>query len=344
MSPGFWDDHQKASRVVSEIARQKEYIAAWDGLRKDVCEALEHARTARELEAGEGVAELVGEAEKNLKELRARFAAEERTTYFSGKYDRLSATLSVFSGAGGRDAADWASMLVRMFARFAERQGWKVRRLHEHQDPEGGIKSVTLEISGTDVYGVLRFETGVHRLVRISPFDANKRRHTSFAMVEALPVLEKENIEEQDIKAEDLLVETFRSSGPGGQNVNRRETAVRVRHKPTGLVAECQSERLQGENKNRAVALLAAKLAAMKEETQRKEVSALRGEKTAVAWGNQIRSYVLHPYTMVKDHRTGTETSQVEDVLDGNLDEFINAEVQQLGLDIKSPEPIANRV
>ena len=321
--------------TIGEIARLKGYVGAWDALSRDAASALEHARAVQELETKEeNVEELTEEAAQKTGTLEERFAKEERVTFFSGKYDRLSATISVFSGAGGRDAADWASMLVRMYTRYADRQGWKVRVLHEHRDPEGGVKSATLEVTGPDVYGALRFETGVHRLVRISPFDANKRRHTSFAMVEALPVLEQASVEAQEIRAEDIEVETFRSSGPGGQNVNRRETAVRVRHIPTGLVAECQLERLQGENKNRAIALLAAKVALMKEETQRKEVSALRGEKVAAAWGNQIRSYVVHPYKMVKDHRTNFESSQPDAVLNGNLDQFIDAQVRQLGLDV----------
>jgi len=272
-------------------------------------------------------------SEAKAEELRRKLEKKELEVFLSGKYDKGNAILSIHAGAGGQDAQDWATMLLRMYERYAVSKGFKTRILHqsfgEAGGPEGriGTKQVTLEIKGKFVYGLFKKETGIHRLVRISPFSPQKLRHTSFALVEVLPEIK---IEESEIKIrpEDLKIEFYRASGPGGQYVNKRETAVRITHLPTQIVVSCQSERLQGENRKRAEALLLSKLSQLEEEKKKQEISKIKGEKVSIGWGNQIRSYVLHPYKLVKDLRTGVETSKVEEVLDGNLEEFITAEIK----------------
>lgn len=270
--------------------------------------------------------EKIGEFEKKLRK-------KEILVFLSGQYDKRNAILSIYSGAGGQDAQDWATILLRMYKRYCERKGFKVKILSqsfgEGGGPEGriGTKSATAEIKGNFAYGFLKKETGVHRLVRISPFSTKKLRHTSFALVEVLPEISKE-IEKIEIKPEDLKLETFRASGPGGQYVNRRESAVRIIHLPTGIRVSCQSERLQGLNKEKAMKILFAKLYQLKEIEKEKEINKIKGGQTPVSWGNQIRSYVFHPYKMVKDLRTNIETSDVEAVLDGDLEKFITAELK----------------
>ncbi len=242
--------------------------------------------------------------------------------------------MEIFSGAGGIDAQDWATILIRMFERYCERKGFQTKIIHqsfgEGGGPEGriGTKSATLEIKGNYAYGFLKKETGVHRLVRQSPFSAKKLRHTSFALVEVLPEIGKKEQEEIKIKDEDLRLDTFRASGPGGQYVNKRESAVRITHIPTEITVSSQSERLQGLNKDKAMKVLYAKLYQLKETERQKELKEIKGKAVSASWGNQIRSYVLHPYKLVKDLRTGVETSDVEEVLDGNLDQFIEAEIK----------------
>ena len=271
--------------------------------------------------------ELIDDFEKKLKNL-------EFQTFLSGKYDKGNAILSIYGGAGGQDSQDWATILLRMYERYCQRKGYKAQILHqsfgEGGGPEGriGTKSVTLGIRGNYAYGFLKGESGTHRLVRISPFSAKSLRHTSFALVEVLPEI-KEEESEIKIRPEDLKIEFYRASGPGGQYVNKRETAVRITHLPTGIIVACQSERLQGGNRKKAMQILISKLYQLKGETKKKELIKLKGEKVLVSWGNQIRSYVLHPYKIVKDLRTNVETSDVEGVLDGNLDEFIKAEIKQ---------------
>lgn len=274
------------------------------------------------------------ETETEVAEFEKKLRKAELQTFLSGKYDRGDAILSIFAGAGGQDSQDWATMLQRMYERYCQKKGFKTKVLEqsfgEAGGPEGriGIKSVTLEIKGLYVFGFLKKEAGVHRLVRISPFSSQSLRHTSFALVEVLPELSKNEESEIKVKPEDLRVDTFRASGPGGQYVNKRESAVRITHLPTGITVSCQVERLQGLNREKAMKILLSKLYQLKEEKAESKLKEIKGEKTSASWGNQIRSYVLHPYKLVKDLRTGVEISDVEEILNGNLDEFIEAEIK----------------
>lgn len=277
---------------------------------------------------------MASEIELKLKNLASLVETEEIKVFLSGKYDKGNAILEIYSGAGGVDAQDWATILFRMFQRFCERKGFQIKIIHqsfgEAGGPEGriGTKSATLEIKGKYAYGFLKKESGVHRLVRQSPFSAKKLRHTSFALVAVLPEIGKQEEAEIEIKEEDLRMDKFRSSGPGGQNVNKRETAVRITHLPTGIAVSSQSERLQGLNREKAMKILYAKLYQLKEAEKEKELKEVKGEQVSASWGNQIRSYVLHPYKLIKDLRTDMETSDVDSVLDGDLDEFIEAEIK----------------
>ena len=272
--------------------------------------------------------------EGKIENLAKEIDKQEIKIFFSGKYDRGNAILQIFAGAGGIDAQDWTTMLLRMFERYCQRKGFLAKIIHqsfgEAGGPDGriGTKSVIMEIKGSWAYGFLKKETGVHRLVRQSPFSAKKLRHTSFALVEVLPEIGKKEQEEIKIKPEDLKLETFRASGPGGQYVNKRESAVRLTHLPTRIVVSSQSERLQGLNREKAMKILYAKLYQIKEAERQKEIKKIKGKTVSASWGNQIRSYVLHPYKLVKDMRTNMETSNVEGVLDGNLDKFIETEIK----------------
>ena len=277
---------------------------------------------------------MIDDLVKKQKEIEADVEKEEIKTFLSGKYDKNSAILEILPGAGGVDSQDWATMLLRMYQRYCDAKGFSTKIVHqsfgEGGGPDGriGTKSATVEVKGQFAYGYLKKESGVHRLVRISPFSAQKLRHTSFALVDVLPVLAKVDEKEVDINPEDLKVDTFRASGPGGQYVNKRESAIRITHLPTGISVSSQSERLQGANKENAMRVLYAKLSQFQKDKNKKEMEKIKGQRTQVSWGNQIRSYVLHPYKMVKDLRTDIETADTDKVLNGGLDAFIEAELK----------------
>ncbi len=336
--PDFWQDREKAIKISQEINQLQKEISEFEELEVDL-ELLKEAgkEPACNVVATAGRAE-IAEFEKKLKK-------KEVAIFLSGKYDKGNAVLSIFAGAGGQDAQDWATILLRMYERYCVSKGFPVKILHqsfgEGGGPEGriGTKSATLEIKGNFAFGFLKRENGVHRLVRISPFSPKALRHTSFALVEVLPEISKAEETEIKIRQEDLKTETFRSSGPGGQYVNKRESAVRITHIPTKIQVSCQVERSLGQNKEKAMKILLAKLYQLKEEEKLKELKEIkaaqwqsssqgRGERISASWGNQIRSYVLHPYKLVKDLRTGLEITDAEGVLDGNLDEFVEAEIK----------------
>lgn len=323
---GFWNDQRRAKEMAQELAGLKREVERFDRMNREAAELQELLGIAEEDAA------LIQEAGDKISALEKEIAEIEREIYFSGKYDKGNAVLSVYSGAGGKDAEDWAALLLRMFRRYAERRGWKLKTIHEHwgeyKGPGGwGIKNATILIQGPYAYGYLKKESGVHRLVRISPFSAQSLRHTSFALVDVMP--EFVAPEEVEIKPDDLRIEFFRSSGPGGQNVNKRETAVRITHLPTGIQVASQAERSQERNREIAMEILRAKLYKLAQAAQEKERAEVHQKKVSIEWGNQIRSYVMHPYQMVKDHRTNVETSNIDAVLDGELDEFIEAELRQ---------------
>lgn len=322
----FWKDRLRARKRSEELSAIKKEIERWERVRGDMEALRELARNAGE-EARE-------ELLRQYALLDREVSAIESEKLFSGPYNRGNAVLSIYAGAGGKDAEDWAAMLARMYRRWAEARGFKTRTLHEHfgelEGPSGwGLKNVSLEIRGPAAYGCLKRESGVHRLVRISPFSAKQLRHTSFTLVEVTP--EFVAPEEVEIKPEEIQVDFFRSSGPGGQNVNKRETAVRITHRATKLQVAVQAERSQERNRELALRLLRAKLYQRKLREQEAEASRVKGATLPIEWGSQIRSYVLHPYQLVKDHRTGYETSNIEAVLDGDIDGFIEAELEALG-------------
>jgi len=289
---------------------------------------LEETATLWQLAIEEDDVSLEPEIEQGVKALNQRFEALELELLLSGQYDRNNAILTLHAGAGGTEAQDWVQMLYRLYIRWGERHGYKVETLDFLLGEEAGIKSATLSFSGENAYGYAKSEKGVHRLVRISPFDASGRRHTSFASVDVIPEVAEDN-DEISIDTEDLRIDTYRSSGAGGQHVNKTDSAIRITHLPSGIVVQCQSERSQTQNKAAAMRVLQAKLLELKRKEQEAEISEIRGEQQEIAWGSQIRSYVFHPYSLVKDHRTNVETGNVSAVMDGEIDAFIAAFLQK---------------
>jgi len=321
--PDFWEQPAQAQEVLRRLGRLKEEVRNWLHLHQRAQEV----RELLELAEGEGDEALMAELAREIEALEETVRRRQFEVWMSGPYDRHDAILAIHAGAGGTDAQDWAEMLLRMYLRWAERRGWEAELLDKVDGEEAGIKSATVLVKGPYAYGYLKAEKGVHRLVRISPFDAARRRHTSFALVEVWPDIGESP--EIVIRPEDIIIETFRASTAGGQHMQKNETAVRIRHIPTGIVVSCQNERSQTQNKETALKILKARLAELEEQKRRAEIAALKGEHVSAEWGNQIRSYVLHPYQLVKDHRTDYETSQVERVLDGELDDFMEAYLRQ---------------
>lgn len=323
-APGFWSDPIEAQKVMRALGAQKKIIGMAVGPRTD----LSDLKVLWDLwqEEGRGNLEVEEELAVRIGSLEKTVAKVELSTFLSGSYDDLDVVFSIHAGQGGVEAMDWAEMLLRMYTRYFESQGWEWDLVDETRGEEAGVKSVTLTVKGPYAYGYLRREKGTHRLVRQSPFNADHLRQTSFALVEVLPIVEDR--EEIEIKNEDVEFEAFRSGGPGGQNVNKVSTAVRLRHKPSNIVVTSQSERYQHRNREIAIQLLRAKLWEVKERERKAEFKKISGEHRQASWGNQIRSYVLHPYKMVKDHRSGVEVANAELVLDGQLEPFIEAELR----------------
>jgi peptide chain release factor 2 len=318
-APGFWDDAEAAARVSSEHSAAARKLDSYRSLESDI----DDLETLEEMAAEDE--SIAAELEEQLASIESRLAELEEARLFSGDYDGGDAVVTVNAGAGGTDSQDWAEMLLRMEMRWAERRGMKVELKEAQAGEEAGIKSATFIARGENAYGLFSAEKGVHRLVRISPFDAQSRRHTAFAGIEVAPLVE--DAVEVEIEPDDIQVDTYRASGAGGQHVNKTDSAVRITHRPTGIVVQCQNERSQSANKDTAMKMLRAKLLEAEQRKREEAIAKERGEAQDVAWGSQIRSYVLHPYTMVKDHRTNVEAGNAQGVLDGDLDQFVRAEL-----------------
>ena len=317
-APGFWDDPDRSNKQMKELKNLKDTVEQYNQLSTQYEDIL----TLIELGYEENDQEMVQEIRSELDDFISELEALRIATLLSGEYDKCNAILKLNAGAGGTESCDWCGMLYRMYTRWAERKGFSIEVLDYLDGDEAGIKSVTFQVNGVNAYGYLKSEKGVHRLVRISPFNAQGKRQTSFVSLDVMPELE-ENLD-VEIDEKDLRIDTYRSSGAGGQHINKTSSAVRITHIPTGTVVQCQNERSQFQNKDKAMQMLKAKLYLLKKEANVEKLSDIRGEVKEIGWGNQIRSYVLQPYTMVKDHRTDVETGNVDAVLDGNLDLFIN--------------------
>lgn len=317
-APDFWDDAEKASQSMKEVKELKDIVGRADGLSGKY----EDIMTLIEMAYEEEDEELVAETGQELSEFIQEFEDLRITTMLKGEYDDSNAILTLHAGAGGTESCDWASMLCRMYQRWAEKKGYSVEMLDFLDGDEAGLKSVTLQINGLNAYGYLKSEHGVHRLVRISPFNAAGKRQTSFVSCDVMPDIEQDV--DIEIADDDIRIDTYRSSGAGGQHINKTSSAIRITHFPTGIVVQCQNERSQHMNKDKAMQMLKAKLFLLKQQENLEKESDIRGEQKEIGWGNQIRSYVMQPYTMVKDHRTNVESGNVGAVLDGELDTFIN--------------------
>ena len=318
-APGFWDNPEFSNQKMKELKNLKDTVDTMEGLEAQY----EDIETLIEMGYEEEDADLVEDIRKELDEFVSVFEEIRISTLLSDEYDGNDAILKLNAGAGGTESCDWCSMLYRMYTRWAERKGFTVEVLDYLDGDEAGIKSVTFQVSGTNAYGYLKSEKGVHRLVRISPFNAQGKRQTSFVSLDVMPDIEEDV--DVEINDEDLRIDTYRSSGAGGQHINKTSSAIRITHLPTGIVVQCQNERSQFQNKDKAMQMLKAKLYMLKQEANAEKLSDIRGEVKEIGWGNQIRSYVMQPYTMVKDHRTNAETGNVDAVMDGALDPFINA-------------------
>ncbi len=321
-APEFWNDLEQSQKVNQEVKFLKNRVQEYKRLGAEI----EDLEILIELALEEHDGSVAHEVQRGVDILKKAVNVLKLETLLSGPYDKNSAIVSLHAGAGGTEAMDWVSMLFRMYTRWCEDKGYEVDTLDLLSGEEAGIKSVTFHVMGKNAYGYLKCEKGIHRLVRISPFDASGRRHTSFASVDVMPELENET--EIEVRPEDLRIDTYRSGGAGGQHVNKTESAVRITHIPTGIVAQCQNERSQIQNRETAMKVLKARLLELKERETEDELRQMKGEMKRIEGGNQIRSYVFHPYSMAKDHRTGVETGNIQAVMDGNLDLFINAYLQ----------------
>ncbi len=325
-APGFWDDPDRSNKKMKELKNLKDTVGVCDKLATQYEDIL----TLIEMGYEENDESMVQEIRSELEEFVAEFEELRIGTLLSGEYDKNNAILKLNAGAGGTESCDWCGMLYRMYTRWAERKGFAIEVLDYLDGDEAGIKSVTFQVNGLNAYGYLKSEKGVHRLVRISPFNAQGKRQTSFVSLDVMPDIEEDLDVEIDEK--DLRIDTYRSSGAGGQHINKTSSAIRITHIPTGTVVQCQNERSQFQNKDKAMQMLKAKLYLLKQEANVEKLSDIRGEVKEIGWGNQIRSYVLQPYTMVKDHRTEVETGNVDAVLDGSLDLFINGYLKWLSI------------
>ncbi len=325
-APGYWDNVERSQAGMKELNGLKEEKETFESLKSQY----EDIETLLEMGYEENDASLIPEIQEELDAFVERFESVRIKTLLSGEYDRNNAILKLNAGAGGTESCDWAGMLYRMYTRWAERKGFSVEVLDYLDGDEAGIKSVTFQVNGENAYGYLKSEKGVHRLVRISPFNAQGKRQTSFVSLDVMPDIEDDI--DIEINPDELRVDTYRSSGAGGQHINKTSSAIRITHLPTGIVVQCQNERSQHQNKDKAMQMLKAKLYLLEQQKQAEKLSGIRGEVSDIAWGNQIRSYVMQPYTMVKDHRTNAEVSNVDGVMDGKIDPFINAYLKWINL------------
>ena len=325
-APDFWNDPSVSQKKMQELKSMKDDVSTYAGLET----SFEDIETMIEMGYEENDASLIPEIQEMLDDFVETYEAIRMKTLLSGEYDRNNAIVSLHAGAGGTESCDWASMLFRMYSRWADKKGFSLTVLDSLDGEEAGIKSITFEVNGENAYGYLKSEKGVHRLVRISPFNAAGKRQTSFVSCDVMPDIE-ENID-IEVKDEEIRIDTYRSSGAGGQHINKTSSAIRITHFPTGIVVQCQNERSQFQNKDKAMQMLKAKLYLLKQEEQMAKAAGIRGEVTEIGWGNQIRSYVMQPYTMVKDRRTGVESGNVDNVMDGDIDLFINGYLKWLSL------------
>ena len=331
-APGFWDNPDYSNQKMKELKNLKDLVGVCDGLTSQY----EDIETLIEMGYETEDADIIPETRQELDAFIEKLETLRISTLLSGEYDKNNAILKLNAGAGGTESCDWAGMLYRMYTRWAEKKGYSIEVLDYLEGDEAGIKSVTFQINGENAYGYLKSEKGVHRLVRISPFNAQGKRQTSFVSLDVMPDIEEDL--DVEINEEDLRIDTYRSSGAGGQHINKTSSAIRITHLPTGIVVQCQNERSQHQKKDKAMQMLKAKLYLLRQEENEQKLSGIRGEVKEIGWGNQIRSYVMQPYTMVKDHRTGAESSNVDAVMDGAIDLFINAYLKWINTGEKQGE------